>query len=92
VPGGQPGAYEQAELVGIRQIEVGRAGQPVVDAGEFLRGNAESAILDLEKVSVAEEPGIEATDAVIAAADSKPGPFRKIKIFYPERTVPTLFP
>jgi hypothetical protein len=52
VPCRQPPRDEQAKPVGVGQVEVRRAGQPLVDLVELLGRDAQAAVLHLDGESV----------------------------------------
>jgi hypothetical protein len=52
VPAGQPARDEQPEPVRVREIEVRRVRQSLVDCLELLGGDAEAAVFDLDGEAV----------------------------------------
>src|SRR5260370_42285706 len=57
MPGGQPAHHEQAELITVGQVELRRAGQPLVDLGQLVAGEAKPAVLDLHGEAAAHAVG-----------------------------------
>ena len=63
VPLGEPADHEQAEPVGVGQLELGGLGEPQVGVEQRVGGHAEAAVVDLQREAVG-DPLAEHLDAV----------------------------